>query len=570
MQLDKSIEQFIQTYKKNSNDQQGNYKLYSYYWSTICSRIKELINNTQSLSAFFESENLFINYGIIDGVLDEPDKTVARIKSETMDYKHLTTYTFTGWILALLTRINAGDKKELLMQDIEHIGREQKKNDQEIVYLQQIRRQLLVKGLKIDASARDSLLVQQIEKLVDTDFLHYQILQSRRAVAKGAFISVEQRRELVERQKKLQKETGRNETLYSQVKLTDIKKEIAATNTRIMHLFEQSIQYEDEVLKKENEIEKLNQEQSALSPLELENRMVREIEYIRDMTKLSAKRLHMTCCPILNSSLSFFTVKHFASCFDRILEFDPQIFHNARVALFGKPAVLLVPGSGNALFDWKNNQFIVPIIPPGGNAMASIATAAIEYRLDVDEDKKILTSYQKLSNYKTIRSFIALREKLTSDYIKWMTSEYEGYKVLNKEIRQWFEHEIAPHKNEIFCPQELQSFALDKDQYQQMLDDLEKKLKTTDTAKAPPAEALWNASVLLYQRGKFDQAFKTLKEMLSRSPDFSFGYFNLGIIAMKISQKQEAIKAFGEFIKRKPQGWWSGVVQEHLRRLQLQ
>jgi tetratricopeptide (TPR) repeat protein len=226
-----------------------------------------------------------------------------------------------------------------------------------------------------------------------------------------------------------------------------------------------------------------------------------------------------------------------------------------------------VPGNGHGLYDWKNNRFVIPLTPATGNFMTSVAAAIIEYRLDVDDDKKLLTSYQKLPAYKTVRSMMALRSSLTKDYIKWMTSEYQGFKVLDKDARNWFEHEIAPSRNDIYCPPEYQPFELSSDQFQALLKTIESKLTADNSPQS--GEDLWAASILNYQQGEFKKSLHYINDLLSLNPNHIFSYYNQGIIAMKIPQKQMAIKGFNEFIKRKPQSWWASVARDHARRLQI-
>jgi tetratricopeptide (TPR) repeat protein len=263
---------------------------------------------------------------------------------------------------------------------------------------------------------------------------------------------------------------------------------------------------------------------------------------------------------------TYFTMKDIDDSIDRIMEFDPEIVHNQRVALFGLPSVLIVPGNGSALYDWKNNRIIVPLIPPGGNYMASIAAGMIEYRLDVDEDKHLLTSYNKLSRHKDVKSVFHLKAELVKDYIVWMTSEYKGYKTLPKEERKWFEQEIAPKKNEIAVPLEYRPFMLAGEAFNEKCSETESLL--AKEPEACPADVLWTASILLYQQGKFNQAMEMLMILIRKDPERSIAYYNLGHTCEKLMRKQEAIQFFGEYCKRNPQSWWAGAAMEHVRRLQ--
>ena len=148
-----------------------------------------------------------------------------------------------------------------------------------------------------------------------------------------------------------------------------------------------------------------------------------------------------------------------------------------------------------------------------------------------------------------------------------MNSEYFGFKVLDKDTRKWFEHEIAPSRNDIFCPPQYQPFTLSTEEFRDMLKDTEKKL---EEAKANPLENdLWTACILNYQQGRFKDSFRRVNDLLAVYPQHPFGYYNLGIVGMKIARKQDAIKGFKKFIERKSQSWWASIARDHIRRLQV-
>jgi tetratricopeptide (TPR) repeat protein len=328
---------------------------------------------------------------------------------------------------------------------------------------------------------------------------------------------------------------------------------------------EKIISCDDLVALREDELLKLEDEQKKLSTAEIEGRMRSELEHLRDMTKVCARRLHLESCSLLRPDDKTFSLEKVCSCFDRILEFDPRLFNNFRAQMFGVPSALIIPGNGNAMFDWKNNQFLIPLIPPQGDFMGSIATAVIEYRLDVDEEKEMTTSYQRVPENKNIKSIISLHQALTKDYIRWMTFEYSGFKVLSKNVRYWFEHEVAPKKNEIYCPPEYQVFAMKPEVFKAVSDEIEERV--SQSGSSTPAADLWKAHVFAFQKGKYADAGRYLEMLNSKPHKYLFSWFNLGIINAKIGKGQEAKAAYTEFIKRSPHCWWTTVAAEHLRSL---
>jgi hypothetical protein len=289
---------------------------------------------------------------------------------------------------------------------------------------------------------------------------------------------------------------------------------------------------------------------------------------MRDLSKLAAMRLKLAPCPVHTVEQKLFTIGKIKECFDRIQEFDPEVFHNERVSMFGKPSVLLIPGTGAAVFDWKNNMLIVPMVIPGNNPVASVATGIVDYRLDVDEDRAFISSYNQIAERKTVRSTVELRNLLTKDYVAWMTSEYNGFRVLSKLIKDWFEHSVAPSKNEIFTPSEYRTFALSPTEFEKQFKEIEEKMQQGDIG-AVDNSFLWSGSILYYQKGIFEKSLELLKVLLVRSPDPGIIWYNAGMVAMKLMRKPEAIDYFTQYANKYPQTWWARIARDHLRRLQM-
>jgi tetratricopeptide (TPR) repeat protein len=178
----------------------------------------------------------------------------------------------------------------------------------------------------------------------------------------------------------------------------------------------------------------------------------------------------------------------------------------------------------------------------------------------------MMHSYQKTPENKMVKSIVTLRANLTKDYLRWMTSEYAGFKVLGKDSRLWFEHEIGPKKNEIFCPQEFQPFAMDQKQFTEAFEAAKKRIK--DDAGAPThQDDLWAASVMASQQGKYEDAIKYLEELTDKNPDHKFSWYNLGILCMKNMRAQDSQKAFKQFMVKGSRSWWTAVAAEHLRHM---
>lgn len=532
------------------------------YWKALVDEITLHIHAKKPVDGFLAGENDFVNFGITKEFFDDPDKITSAIVNRPIEYPYVQIKLFTTWIAETFARISNADKKELIEKDIKKLEIEKKQVQEEIGALQVARNEFLLNEL---CDCMDMTTFALVENLEKTDALCRENLVTKRAVAKGLFMSVEERRGYAARNAQFQKETAKCDGLLGKLKTNDSKKKLRDFSVGIMELLEKSVVSDDQINEKQRDLLAIADQNQKLSPLEIEGRVRAEIEYIRDLVKLVSRRLHLESCSLLKPDDPFFTLGTIHECFDRIFEFDPMLFNNERVSYIGKPSVLLVPGNGNALYDWKNNQIVIPLVPPGGNFMGSIATGIVEYRIDVDEEKKMMHSYQKTPENKTVKSIVTLRANLTKDYMRWMTSEYAGFKVLSKDSRLWFEHEIGPRKNEIFCPQELQPFAMNQKRFAEAFEAVKKRIKEADNPKQ--LDDLWAGSVMACQLGKFEDALKYLDELTGKNPDHKFAWYNLGIICMKNMRAQDSQKAFKEFMLKGSRSWWTAVAADHLRHL---
>ncbi len=563
MQFDAKQKTILADIAKDPSYPRAISELNALYWGIALDGLSDRVRNGEDIAPFLKQEKSFFNSGLVRELREDAADIERKFFEKPELNSPLEIELYTDWILAVVEKIKENDRAQTIMLEIDASKRTLVRLQRDIAAHQEERKDLLVKAL---GGELDSSTLQCVGSLVETDKRALENLRIKKAISRGVFFPVSERRTFVEKENNLKKEVARYAALVSHIKNDSEKTALRTLCLNISELFETCIEHEEKILKYEAEITALKDKQNALSPLEIQSRVRSEIEYLRDLIRLCAKRLHGESCSVVRKGDVFFTQKEFAQCLDRVLEFDPRIFHNDRVSFQGKPTFLLVPGNGNALFDWKNNRFIVPLIPPGGNFLGSIASAIIEYRIDVDEEKTLVTSYSKLPHLKGVKSILQIRASLTKDYLAWILSESKGFKIMTKETRAWFEHEIAPGKLDIYCPLQYQSFSLSSDDYRKLLADVESRVKN-DVNAADSAD-LWVGSILNYQQGNFERAFECIKTYVDKNTINTFAFYNLGQIAMKVSRKTEAIAGFAEFCKLNPQSWWATVTQDHLRRLQ--
>jgi hypothetical protein len=176
------------------------------------------------------------------------------------------------------------------------------------------------------------------------------------------------------------------------------------------------------------------------------NEMIRLKKYVQ----MTAKKAQIDPTAVLVNVRDIATKTRVKNAMDLFLleNVDPEIFDpkQTRIKQLGLPKLMLVPGSGNAVYDWEKHLFMVPLTPPK-SLEESIANALIEFHWDMDEDKSLRESYGQLKIYNKL-SITKLKLQLCKDYIIWATQESKGWKKLDKEVRPWFQVKIAKQKLE--------------------------------------------------------------------------------------------------------------------------
>ncbi len=125
---------------------------------------------------------------------------------------------------------------------------------------------------------------------------------------------------------------------------------------------------------------------------------------------------------------------------DRIAALDPTLFPEKFLRRRGLPGVLLVPCFGSGLYDWRDGLLILSLYPD--KIDTAILSALAEFRLDADESREVLTSYGTEIKRRRNLGFVKLKESFITDYITWIQKESVGYRVLDQDVRAWFERKI--------------------------------------------------------------------------------------------------------------------------------
>ncbi|MCL2183983.1 MAG: hypothetical protein FWB85_11005 [Chitinispirillia bacterium] len=534
------------------------------FWGWLCDSLGEIILENGDTAKFLDENADMIDLGLLNDFVN-----IGEMKSAIMDTDIsqccINVRTLSQWIKVELRRARGGDDFEKLSQKNKLELEELDKLNKEIAEQQAFRRS------KIEPMyMKPEDCAKQIAQLEATEKQLLDSVRKNKEISKGAFLSVEQKRENMKQKQDLQLklETANKFVagLPSQEGAVEMKK-----LTKQMHeeLFIKLVDMEAVAKKTGEELDALQKKADAMPASEVEGKVSDAINNIRDMVRLTAKRLGIEPFPLFMPSDKKLPMSELQKNINRITEFDPRLFKNDRVPVVGRPFVLIVPATGNAVFDYQTNSIIMPTIAPGGNYMASISRGMVEYRLDADEEKVLLTSYNGASpDLKKLRSLFDLKASLTKDYITWMTKEYNGTRIMPKENLKWFQQEIGPNKNEIFIPLQYQGYTMTSKEFNKLFDEVSERIKEAEEKEVDPTpEDMWVGSLLFYDMGKPEKALPLIEKYVKAKPNHLMAWYNLGHISMKQMNKAQAKMAFDTFCKMDTSSWWSKAVRDIMRGL---
>lgn len=561
----KTLSSALSAFAATPDDQGLAYKVESAYWSTVTDSVAAVIRDGSTIEAFLNKTAAAVNFGLFPETVAEIDRVTHEITALPESPAFLKVNLVTDYLKDILHTITGGDRKQLVRNEIKLARHQSKRLESEITQVRKNRREALSETVAA-SELPESSAAKQGKALEEIDKLLLKSVEVKKSITQGVFISVDERREHVKREKEIEASRAKVESFLNGLKDREGAKKIKDLSKQILETIGRRADVQNSIVKLTNDERQLEHEQGKLSPLEIENKVRDEITYLRDLAKLCAKRLRIQSRPIIRETDVFFTIRKLHSCIDRIMEFDPNILRNDRVNLFGHPSVLLVPGVGKSLYDWKHNQIVVPILAFQNNQLASFATGAIEYRLDVDDDKKLLYSYNQLPEHKKTRSLFQLKASLYKDYATWMASEYQGYRVLPSTTKKWFDHEIAPNRNDIYTPPHLRPTAMTTTEFRKLIAEVDKRLEVPESGET---QDLWIGSILHFQQGDYKHSVELLTYLTQRTDMPAFAHYNLGIACARDMRKQASIDAFKAFVASNGQSWWSNLAREHARQLQL-
>lgn len=438
VQEETAIYDYIEEYKKNPNDREIANKMHSAFWDLLIGVTKRALAKGDDFS-FEKDDLLMLNFGLIDDkLLPDPNKILTMIEDdkkyvESTDYKiyYLDEYLKKVYKDAFgLTRL------EELNKELQELEKNYSAVKNELTQLIKDKDTLLI-------NFPESEKVREISHKIDELKKPYLIIDKNMQAGKS-FTGDERVRVLGIRNEMDKMRNALN------TYMANFKGKVPEESLRAFRLaFDKQddvvrriIKAEEDIERKKNEIKSCQEEIKSVTDKQKENKFKDELIRLKRMINLCAKRGKVEFSSVLTNVRDVATKTTLFETIKKFETIDPLIYENARVRRQGKPEFLLLPGTGNAIYDWERNMIIYPVAV-SKNLDEQLANAYVEYRWDVDEERELRDSYGDLKPYKGY-SFLKLKEALVKDYITYATKESKGWKVLGKEVREWFLWKIAP------------------------------------------------------------------------------------------------------------------------------
>ncbi|MGL1904086.1 MAG: hypothetical protein OCC49_18265 [Fibrobacterales bacterium] len=557
--IDEEQQELLKLLGEESVERGDLYKVNSFYWEWLNEIVRNEVEDSSKIELTLDDYKKQLNFGFLDPKIIESEEVIESVNElcDGFDILLDRQYYFTDWLDKKFNEILKFKEIEDTEEQIGMLKDKREKLDLLILNFQKERASI------VTTQSRKPDPVK-IELLNNKDDAFLQSLIRKAEVASGHNMTPEERREHLKKEEELNGFMVNSESILSEIEDDNFLNKVKQLSKNVELSIEKIIETKKALSKADELLEKLNSDVAAISMGELQNRMGEEVNYLKGLVKLSANRVKAESIAVLHGKNQIITFEFVNELFELIEEFDSKLYQNHKVAYIGKPDIVIVPGKGHGMYDWKNNALIIPVMPYTSKEQ-SVINAIVEYRIDMDEDKSLFNGFTGVKGNEGIKSTMDFRAKFTKEYIIWMTKEYKGYKVMTKEVRFWFEHEIGPNKQHILIPAKYVTPPMSSKDYIEKIKLLDQQVREQGDDCDP--DVLYERAIAFCTEDAWIAARDLFLQLSERLPSEPTVEYNLGFLHSKTKDFKIAIDYFTRFIKANPSSWWAGVAKDNILRL---
>lgn len=444
-----TIMEIIEAFRKKPDDRDNLSKLNALYWDLIIATVQKKLPRVKDNKIPFEEKDLqLINFGLLDTAFLPAESNVMNQINEDKTFDPGES----GIAFIYLSDMLQDVYKEAFGQNqLEVFEADKKQIESQLLACQDRIKALLKTRAEMIASFPGGQGAAQFVQKYDNLVRGMAILD--RKMKAGKSLSNEERAKIVQaKNARTQINTqiaGFLTTLKGRVpdeQVTHFRTLGEELEKRVL----QDLQLQELVVKKDELVKQHVAMMKSISMKQKETTYKNEMIRIKKYVLMTSKKSKVDPNAVLVGVRDIATKTRVKSIIELFMQenVDPEVFDPKlqRIKQLGIPKLMLVPGSGDAVYDWEKHTFIVPLIPPK-SLEESTANAFVEFHWDMDEDKSLRESYGQIKLYNKL-SITNLKKQLAKDYVTWATQESKGWKKLDKEVRPWFQVKIAKQKLE--------------------------------------------------------------------------------------------------------------------------
>lgn len=525
------------------------------YWDYVPAMLSSALRSNRDVDEYISRYRGLIDFGIAPTQLANIKNSLPSLPKENQS---LTLLFISDWIKHFINIVTKKDERERLLVREKKLAKEMKLLVIELKKQQTLRKDYLDEIFDF-SEYRGRVYKQLITSLPLVDKIKYDSMIKNEASSRGRYFAVEERRTFASERQWVAQQERKIEALLGMIEEREARMVMAGVFQEINELLDQRLELRRQIDQCEERRFVLEEEIASIPIDTITARISQKILRLKTVISEEIERVGGETGKFRQANDSIIDINEINLEVRRIVEFDREMFGNNFATKFGRPAILLVPGKGDGMYDSVDNLFILPMVP-NFNLGDSLSSAIISYRLYHDDNKQFMRSYGRLPINANIGIGYTLRAQLIKSYSKWVTMEYDGYRVLDKDERAWFARYCAPKRTDFYYPFELVRGGLHGEEFDELVERINKGMKEGTVSN----NDLWFASVISCKRGDNEKAKQLIKKLIKKSNDYIFAYFNLGVIAVMEYKSEEAIEAFTTFLSKNPPKWWGGVAQEHI------
>ncbi|MGM0461960.1 MAG: tetratricopeptide repeat protein [Fibrobacterota bacterium] len=529
------------------------------YWELIHTLLdKALRQDANNIRGFISKYRIIIDFAIAPQQVQNVTQKLYLEAQETAQLRGLRFYHLSDWIIEIIDILTMVEEKRQILDKLKHLKGALDDIEVKIKDKQRGRYTYLREVLDLE-SEHGPQIKRVLLTLPRVDDVRYTAIYKNEKTASGTYFNVDQKKEFAGERIWVLKQDRKIEEMMREIEDRKQRLEARKFFESIAALLMDKLKIERAVDRLRKKLLDIGAEVERISASMLADTIRDNLNRVQQLFEREINISGGHSALFYNYDEEFVSVRKVYAALKQIFEFVPYIFDNKYLIHMGAPKILFIPGDGNSFYDYRENAFIVPLTPVN-DLETSLTYGISSFIRHYDYSKSHIHEFNllfgreyKLKEKKEITRF-------NSYLVKWFFSEYKGFKVFEKNVRDYFIKHFSPKKNDIFCPVELLK-GLQTPQQENLF---VKNIRVDVNLGNPSLENLWYISIFEYRKGRLRKSKNYLKKLITATSDYIFAYYNLGVICRELNEKKEAQEYFERFVQYGEPSWWTLLAKEYL------